>query len=302
MKTKGVYLTLFLLCACACGNKPPTGHPGSKDPDVVTGLDLSVMTYNITQSSFNNTADDPHNWAKGRKERVIRIMKDYAPDLIMCQEDDPQQGSDICLALNRVMAGVSKNGLPGGNSEHNAIYYDPDKFTLLQQGHFFFSETPEEPSMSWDATFKTFCTWFKLKKAGGSQVFFVFNMHLHYGAELTRRNSVLLLKEKVSEIAGDYPVIATGDMNDNATGFVYTTFTSFLQDTYNTAYKREGPYGTYSNFDPDYDFEKYRFDYIFMSDHFKVNSYKVITDMVGGYIPSDHFPVMCAVTLKDERN
>lgn len=298
LKFKIACLALLLLSVYSCQEKVPNIKPKTEDPGTTDGLALSVMTYNILQSSFNNTAGDPHNWSEGRKNRVIKIMQDYAPDLLMCQEDDPQQGSDICLALNRVMAGVSKNGTPGGNSEHNALYYDPDQFVLMQQGHFFYSTTPDAPSQSWDATFKTFCTWFKLKEAESGQIFFVFNTHLHYGKEETRKQSVLMLKERIPAIAGNYPVVLTGDMNDNAASYAITTLSSFMQDSYYEASKREGPAGTFSNLDPNYGFDRYRMDYVFFSDHFKINSYKVIDDTVDGYIPSDHFPVMCEVVLE----
>jgi hypothetical protein len=43
--------------------------------------------------------------------------------------------------------------------EHSAIFYNSDKFKLLEENTFWLSETPEKPSKGWDAAYNRVCTY-----------------------------------------------------------------------------------------------------------------------------------------------
>ena len=47
--------------------------------------------------------------------------------------------------------------------EHEAIFYKKDQLTLLDNGNFWLSETPEKPGLGWDAACIRICTWGKFQ-------------------------------------------------------------------------------------------------------------------------------------------
>ena len=97
--------------------------------------------------------------------------------------------------------------------EHSAIYRK-DRFNVLDQGDFWFSETPEVPSKGWDATCcNRICSWAKLRDNETEAVFYVFNAHYDHQGKVARKNSSLMLLDRIEKIAEGYPVFVTGDFN-----------------------------------------------------------------------------------------
>lgn len=291
----GLILGLIALVSCS-----ENGSDNPEPPEYIPGRTLKVMTYNIVQTFHNSGEDDPHNWNKGRRERVIRLLETYPCDLLCLQEDDKKQGEDVCAALGLKRAGVSRSdGTENGGGEFCGLYYDPEEFFVRRTGHFYFSETPMVPSMSWDATYTTMCNWFCLKDKKDDVDFYLFNTHLFYGGTgQTRMKSVEMLEKYISTIAGNNPVILTGDMNATPETETISAFRMFMSDAWDKAPLRSGPAGSYNAFRLDYDLDKYKFDYIFVNSRVDVKSHRIISDTVDGYFPSDHFPVLCEITLK----
>ena len=124
-------------------------------------------------------------------------------------------------------------------------------------------------------------------------------MHYDHQGEEARKNSSLLLLQRVREIAGDNPAICTGDLNATPES---EPIRIILQDgLLNDAYiaTRTPPYGTigtYNSFNLNAKMQS-RIDYIWTTRHFTVNKYGVLNDMQYGHFPSDHFPVMVNVTV-----
>ena len=70
MKMIGLMFGLVVLVACS-----GKGPDGPEPPEYTPGRPLKVMTYNIVQTFHNSGEDDPHNWNKGRRERVVRLLE-----------------------------------------------------------------------------------------------------------------------------------------------------------------------------------------------------------------------------------
>jgi endonuclease/exonuclease/phosphatase family metal-dependent hydrolase len=106
----------------------------------------------------------------------------------------------------------STNPVPDG--EFSAILYRKDRFELLDGNTFWLSETPEEKgSVGWDAALPRIVTWVKFKDKQTGKVFFHFNTHFDHIGVVARNESAKLLKQRAHSIAGDTPVIITGDFN-----------------------------------------------------------------------------------------
>jgi endonuclease/exonuclease/phosphatase family metal-dependent hydrolase len=188
--------------------------------------------------------------------------------------------------------GVGRDdGEKGG--EHAAIFYKTSRFKVMDKGDFWLSETPDQPSKGWDATCcNRLCSWALFEDLKSGKQFFVFNAHFdHQGIEARKESSKLILT-RISEIAGDKPVIFMGDLNGDHKSEWYLTVenSNLFKDTFSLVddpYKQNGSFNGFGRRTE----SKSIIDHIFVSQHFKVSKWGIITDTYHGKFPSDHFPV-----------
>lgn len=100
----------------------------------------------------------------------------------------------------------------------------------MDSGTFWLSQTPEIPSIGWDAVCNRVCTWAVLENKSTGEQYAHINTHLdHRGAE-ARENSINMILEKAASF--DVPVVCTGDFNLKQNSDLYTSLTAgVLQDT-----------------------------------------------------------------------
>jgi endonuclease/exonuclease/phosphatase family metal-dependent hydrolase len=251
------------------------------------GQSVNVLTYNIR---LDFAGDGINQWTN-RKSKVFGLIKKYDPDIFGVQEATPGQMVDLNNSLSLYQSiGVGRDD--GQNKgEFSAIFFKKKKYELLDQNTFWLSETPEIPgSKSWDAAITRIATWGKLKNRKSGRTFLVLNTHFDHIGKEARKKSAELLLEKVSEIAGNLPLIIMGDFNCTREEPPYQIMINRsavnLSDT-----APSNPPGTYCGFEVNAMVCK-PIDYIFYSSHWKAGKYKVITDNNGKFYPSDHLPVM----------
>ena len=206
--------------------------------------------------------------------------------------------------------------------EHSAIFYKTELFDLLDHGDFWLSQTPEKPSVGWDAAMERICTWGHFKVKSTKRDFYYFNLHMDHIGVQARMESAKLVVEKIREICDGKPVILTGDFNVDQTNPIYGVFTGsgILKDSYEACEIRYALDGTANGFDPN-SFTKSRIDHVFVSPMTRVIRYGVLTDTYrtmtpeaekyenGNFpkeisfqayqarTPSDHFPVKVILQL-----
>jgi endonuclease/exonuclease/phosphatase family metal-dependent hydrolase len=134
------------------------------------------------------------------------------------------------------------------------------------------------------------------KKTG--KKFYFFNAHYDHQGVQARRESSKLILQKIKEIAGSKPVIFTGDLNGSHSSEWYQTIATskFLKDSYKEV---KYPYANNASFNA-FGASKNRtdiIDHIFISNHFKVTRWGILTDTYHGKYPSDHFPVLAEVNF-----
>jgi endonuclease/exonuclease/phosphatase family metal-dependent hydrolase len=260
-----------------------------------------VMSYNIR---YETTKDGINQWSL-RKNNVINVIQNRAPDLFGVQEGLPRQITDL------------KNGLPayhyfgvGGNDgrnsgEFSAIFYRFDRFDLLDKGTFWLSKTPTIPgSKGWDAAGTRTCNWVKLRDRRTSQTFYHFNTHFDSQGQTSRLESARLILSQTKSIVGSStPIILTGDFNASPYSDGYHTFTrnTPFKDSFELSEKHHcGPDSTFSTFIVGNTMGK-RIDHIFVtSNDLKVLQHGTLTDSNNGYYPSDHLPVLAEITFKNK--
>jgi endonuclease/exonuclease/phosphatase family metal-dependent hydrolase len=258
------------------------------------GVPLRVATYNLRMNTPNDGADAWPN----RKELVKNLVRYHDFDVFGTQEGFQGQLTDLTELPGYAFVGKGRDdGKQAG--EHSAIVYKKARLTLLQTGDFWLSQTPDRPSLGWDATCcNRICTWAKFRDVQTRRDFFFFSVHFDHEGVEARRQSGKLMGQKIKEIAKDAPVICVGDLNSTPDTEQVKTLQALLHDSYlATAQPAYGPVGTFNGFKLDAALAD-RIDYIFVSAAFQVLTYAVLTDSMRGHYPSDHFPVMAEVVLK----
>lgn len=256
---------------------------------------ITVGTFNIR---YDNPRDSGNLW-KERAPVVASLIRFHGFDVLGIQEGLINQLEDISTALSEY-ARYGKGRDDGGNAgEHAAIFYKKERFNLLLSGDFWLSETPGQPGKGWDVTCcNRICSWVYLEDKTTHKKFYVFNVHYDHQGIIARKESSKLILKKIPEIAGNNPVLLTGDLNGNRESEWYRRLATsgILTDVYT---KVKFPYANNSSANG---FKTPRgndvIDHIFMTKQFAASRWGILTDTYFGKFPSDHFPVLAEVELK----
>ncbi|MCS3099561.1 endonuclease/exonuclease/phosphatase family protein [Bacteroides ovatus] len=183
---------------------------GEEDEDPVTETSMRVATYNLQVETGTG-------WTN-RRERVAQLIKDYDFEICGFEEASWEQRSYLGTQLASDYQ-ILAYGRDTGNDDNKAgemsgILYKKSRYTLLDAGRFWFSETPEIPSNGWDETnFKRFCVWGKFKDSKTQKEFYLFETHMPL-ADNARKHACQMLVDAVSDKAKDNtPAFCTGDFN-----------------------------------------------------------------------------------------
>src|SRR5574344_229116 len=277
---------------------------------------LYVGTYNLR---YHNSDDDSDGnvWAK-RCQVICDQINFEHPDIFGTQELLVGQLKDVLKSLDGYgYIGVARDD-GKSKGEHSAIFYDKKRLQLLESNNFWLSQTPKKPGLGWDAACIRICTYGKFKDLTSKKIFYFFNLHMDHIGVVARRESAKLVVSRIKAIAGDMPVILTGDFNVDQSDEIYRIFTSsgILRDSYTAARLRFAENGTFNSFNPNLKTDS-RIDHVFVSSSFTVDRYGILTT---GYwtqsqesdkiqkgndapqqinfskyehrLPSDHYPVM----------
>ena len=253
------------------------------------------MTFNIR---YDNPDDGLFSW-DNRKDMVFWVIKKYNPDILGIQEALKGQMDELDKELNDYKwSGVGRDD---GNDkgEFVPIFYKKERFILEDEGRFWLSETPDIPgSMGWDAACTRMVSWIKLKEISSGLEYFVFNTHFDHVSEKARLKSAVLLSDSIHQIAGNNPVIITGDLNCGPASDPIIYLSRLFTDTRGQAKEKNlGSATTFVGFPADMTRNQI-IDHIFISPHFGVDDYEIIQDNSNGFYPSDHLAVWASLSLK----
>lgn len=276
---------------------------------------INVASYNIRQ--YNKQDSINGNGWQVRCPILAQLIRFHEFDVFGTQEGFKHQLEDLKAALPGYdYTGVGReDGADAG--EHSAIFYRADLFTLVDHGDFWLSETPEKPSIGWDAVLPRICSWARLRHNPTGKEFLFFNLHMDHIGKQARVESALLVQQKMNEFGSELPTFLTGDFNVDQTHQSYTALTTSgkLKDSYCTAKLVYALNGTFNDYSTN-DYSTSRIDHIFVSPNVKVDKYGVLTDTYRTPVdgaearqpgsapeeisliphvartPSDHFPVM----------
>jgi endonuclease/exonuclease/phosphatase family metal-dependent hydrolase len=125
---------------------------------VAEAQNITIGTFNLR---FDNPKDTANLWVN-RSPIVASLIRFHQFDILGTQEGLYNQLEDISRQLPEYQRyGLGRDdGKEGG--EHSAIFLREDKFTVLNKGDFWLSETPDKPSKGWDAKLNRICSWLQL--------------------------------------------------------------------------------------------------------------------------------------------
>ena len=284
---------------------------------------LTVASYNLRNANPKDAAQGD-GWAQ-RCPVIADLVRFHDFDIFGAQEVLHGQLLDLLAVLpDYDYIGVGRDdGKRAG--EHSAIFYRTDKFEVLEHGDFWLSEITDRPNKGWDAVLPRICTWGEFRDKQTGFTFLFFNLHMDHVGVQARAESAKLILEKIKEFPKKLPAILTGDFNVDQTSEYYQLLdgSGIMRDSYEIADFRYAPNGTFNGFHPDRKTDS-RIDHLFLTKEFEVKKYGILTDTYrseakesarkeqnGNFpkevslskyearTPSDHFPVMIVVEVKD---
>lgn len=260
---------------------------------------LTVMTFNLR---LNTSSDSLNAWTY-RKDHAASQVLFYDVNLLGVQEALHDQMTDMQQRLPgfKSFGGGRDDGKTRG--EYSAIFYDTARLQWLDGNMFWLSQTPEIPgSKGWDAAITRMVTWCRFKDKTTGKIFFAFNTHFDHMGKTARAESAKMILQKVTTIAGNMPVIFTGDFNAKPPDepiriITNTSDANHLTDAKSISQSPHyGPTGTFTGFQPK-ETDDEPIDHIFVKNGVKILKHATISESWNGRFSSDHFPVLAVVVL-----
>lgn len=258
--------------------------------------DLRIASYNVHYilSNKKQGAWGTDHWQQ-RKAPLDSVFKSLSADVIAFQEMETfAGGNDDSVNLTREWL-LSNN--PGYRAaavgpwqqfpSTQPVFYLQDKIELLDQGWFFFSETPDVIySRTFNGSFPAFASWAQLKSKSTGDAFKVVNVHLDFSSRENRKRSTDLIASRIAPwIQNGESVFLAGDLN--------ARHRSQLHKTLNSAGLEFIPVAG-STFHFNRGFNLFgAIDHIgYSADIRHVGESVVVRDKAGDVWPTDHYPLV----------
>ena len=167
---------------------------------------------------------------------------------------------------------------------------------MVDWGTFWLSETPDSPTMGWDAACYRTCTWALMQDKTTGNRFAIFNTHLDHRGRVAQTESIKLVVEKIKEIAGERAtVILGGDFNVVPEDEIFEPLGEFMLEARTTAAEADVK-GTFNMFGKRK--EHSVIDHLFFRGRrAKCHEYRVLDGDYGAPFISDHYPVEIVLTF-----
>ena len=174
------------------------------------------------------------------------------------------------------------------------ILYRTNRLTLLDQGWFFFSATPDVLySRTFNGSYPAFTSWAQFRDEATGEVFRVINIHTDYASKSNRVQSVALVSKRVSTwIADGETLFVIGDLNarigDQAVEILTDSGLEFAPVTGSTFHFNRG-FNLFGAID----------HIAYIGNVARVGDPIVLRQQFDGEWPTDHYPVITDYLLGD---
>lgn len=199
-------------------------HSGTMPLDTPAPDTLRVATYNVHYIILSR---ETGAWSLGdwerRKTPLDLAFKEKSADVIGFQEMESFAGgndADVNLTLDWLLQNnpgyaAAAVGDPSVFPSTQPIMYRTDRLRLLDQGWFFFSDTPDVIyARTFNGSYPAFASWAQFRDLATGAVFRVINIHTDYASRSNRMQSVELVADRIAPwIAADETLFLVGDIN-----------------------------------------------------------------------------------------
>ena len=246
---------------------------------------LNIMSYNIRLDVNTDGANQWHN----RRDGIVSLIQEVKPDVFGIQEGLPHQVAYLSNQLEEYsMIGEGRDG--GDNGEYSAVFYKNKKLKLLKAETFWLSETPQKPSIGWDAALNRIATVGVFTSVKSDKKIVVYNSHFDHLGKVARTKSAQLIINHIQENNySENGLVVMGDFNSLPTDAPIKLLSNNLKDAFNV-FPVKNPEGTFNGFDLNSKLSK-RIDYIFTKNIEVVEFRHIHKKLSNGLWPSDHLPV-----------
>jgi len=264
---------------------------------------VKIVTFNLR---YGSARDGPNSWEYRRKS-VFQYFKSVQPCIMGTQEGQYFQLEDIKKNVPNLEYVGKPRSLNDPNSEYSAIFYDSSVFRMYNSDTFWLSDTPEIPGTpSWDSYHPRVCTYGVFEKINNRELlnrYIIYNCHLEYRSRYSRKKSMEVINKHISDNFPTYEIILLGDFNVEEKDEDVMKYIN--QTGWTDCYKKINPMsnmGTFHNFTGNLDLfkDKTRIDYVLIKNInslFPNQSY-VDTRKYGDHYTSDHYPLVCQLSLQ----
>lgn len=173
---------------------------------------MKIITLNLRYDK----PDPGNNDWKFRRYAIAELIKHYDPDFIGTQEGKANQLLDLHRLLPNYQS-IGSDRLGDGSGEHCAIFYHIQRYNCMSSNDFWLSETPHlvaSITPEWGNTLPRMVSWGVFSSLETQQEVTIFNTHLDYQSQHSRKLSIQLIQKYLSEINPEQSqLILTGDFN-----------------------------------------------------------------------------------------
>lgn len=188
---------------------------------------LRLATWNVHYILLNKPTGDwsVADWDR-RKGPMDDAVKAMNPDIIAFQEMESfSRGSDgsVNLTLDYLLENNPEYAAAAVGDwrefpSTQPILFRRAAYRVLDQGWFFFSDTPDVIySSTFNGSYPAFASWATFARRAGGTPFTVMNVHFEYKSRSNRLLSAALVARRMTAMqASGTPVILMGDLNARA--------------------------------------------------------------------------------------
>lgn len=269
---------LILMSLASCSVSIPDEI--TKKDELTDAETLRFMSFNIRWGEYNK-----------RKNIVPLLIMEYSPDSVGIQECTHQWYENLTKTLTDyefIGVGRDTGDTSADCGEMSAILFKKDKFTLVDSGTFWLSDTPDEVSQGWDGACRRICTWVILEDKVTGEQFAHVNTHLDHEGPEARVNGSKMVKDFALEF--DMPTVVTGDFNLKKDTDLYKGIVD--GGLWDTQDKTEDTMNGKTYHDYKGGEEGLPIDFIFVNEKVsEVLKYRIVRDKYNGKHSSDHYPI-----------
>lgn len=267
-------------------NLPATPTPTTNISGVLPEQEVKIFDINV---------DGNNATAQERSTGLISTILSYSPDSIGVQEVRDNWNHILAKALGETYGrkGTAADGnTTSATALSSYIYYNKQKYNVVDSGTFWLSKTPHKPSIYGNTVdCNRTCVWVILEHKYTKSRYVHMSTHLDWMDKEATRYQVSLIRDQIKAFEKmGLPVFCGGDFNtsENTTAYKEMFKSEGIANAKYVA-KKTMNLGTYPSYGKNDVTKSSPIDHVFVTENMMdVIEYKVVDEKPNGQYFSDH--------------